>query len=212
MKQLESITAVIGDAAASVRKFNDSTGEMGNILKTISNVAAQTNLLSLNAAIEAARAGESGKGFAVVAEEIRKLAEESKKATHEINDILTVIKEKSESANKATSVTAGMIKNIDGETQNTFKQFEDIEKKVQNINTMINNLSHSIEEQSLSTQEITNAINNVAKTVKEISDQVKDANSAISNQSSGAQQVSSSASILAELSDKLLEQISSFKV
>ena len=77
---------------------------------------------------------------------------------------------------------------------------------------MINNLSHSIEEQSLSTQEITNAINNVAKTVKEISDQVKDANSAISNQSSGAQQVSSSASILAELSDKLLSQISSFKI
>nr|MBP7238311.1 methyl-accepting chemotaxis protein [Petrotogaceae bacterium] len=195
-----------------VKSLAENAGSIEKIVNTINGITEQTNLLALNAAIEAARAGDAGKGFAVVAEEIRKLAEESKKATHEINDILTVIKEKSESANKATSVTAGMIKNIDGETQNTFKQFEDIEKKVQNINTMINNLSHSIEEQSLSTQEITNAINNVAKTVKEISDQVKDANSAISNQSSGAQQVSSSASILAELSDKLLSQISSFKI
>lgn len=216
---IKSIAASINEVVkqsqsneTDVKSLAENAGSIEKIVNTINGITEQTNLLALNAAIEAARAGDAGKGFAVVAEEIRKLAEESKKATHEINDILTVIKEKSESANKATSVTAGMIKNIDSETQNTFKQFEDIEKKVQNINTMINNLSHSIEEQSLSTQEITNAINNVAKTVKEISDQVKDANSAISNQSSGAQQVSSSASILAELSDKLLEQISSFKV
>ena len=65
--------------------------ESQNIIKEISNIASQTNLLSLNAAIEAARAGESGRGFSVVAEEIRKLAEETNTGTSEIERFLNEI-------------------------------------------------------------------------------------------------------------------------
>jgi methyl-accepting chemotaxis protein len=74
--------------ADKVRELGQRSIEIGAIIETIDDLAAQTNLLALNAAIEAARAGEQGKGFAVVADEVRKLAEKSAQATKEIAEMV----------------------------------------------------------------------------------------------------------------------------
>jgi methyl-accepting chemotaxis protein len=79
-----SVSDAIGELAAK-------SGQIGAIVQTITGIAEQTNLLALNAAIEAARAGEEGRGFAVVAEEVRKLAEESQHAAHEISGLIGAI-------------------------------------------------------------------------------------------------------------------------
>ncbi len=85
---MDKIKKAMDLVSAKVTDLGQRSGDIGNIVATIDDIAAQTNLLALNAAIEAARAGDQGRGFAVVADEVRKLAERSSVATREIADLV----------------------------------------------------------------------------------------------------------------------------
>ncbi len=85
---MASIATAVERASETVNQLGTVGAQIGNIVRTIDEIASQTNLLALNAAIEAARAGEQGRGFAVVAENVRSLAERSSHATREIADLI----------------------------------------------------------------------------------------------------------------------------
>ena len=99
-KEMEKVSTNINNAVSMIKELSEKNSQIVQIITTINGITEQTNLLALNASIEAARAGEHGKGFAVVAEEVRKLAENSKNSTNQIEQILNDI---AESTNQVSS-------------------------------------------------------------------------------------------------------------
>lgn len=101
VNNMNGIKESAGQTAQSINVLTKRTEEIGRTLNVITDIASQTNLLALNAAIEAARAGDAGRGFAVVAEEIRKLAEDSRKSAVEIEKIIGDVQKDTQAAAKA---------------------------------------------------------------------------------------------------------------
>ncbi len=136
---------VVQNAVRAMEQIEKSSGEIGNIIGVIDDIAFQTNLLALNAGVEAARAGEAGKGFAVVAQEVRELAQRSANAAKEIKALINTSNEQ---------VQNGV--HLVGETG---KALETIVGEVQEINRNVNAIVESAQEQSSGLQQINTAVN-----------------------------------------------------
>ena len=133
-EMIENISESINQIADYTEKTNSSmdvltnrSKEITRVLDVISDIASQTNLLALNAAIEAAQAGDAGRGFAVVAEEIRKLAEDSKKSASQIEQLIRDVQKDTEEASKTMetmnkTVTSG--KKASDEASRVFGEIE----------------------------------------------------------------------------------------
>ena len=122
---MKDISAFSKDTNHSFKVLSDRSREISRVLAVISEIASQTNLLALNAAIEAAQAGEAGRGFAVVAEEIRKLAEGSRKSAKEIEKLVGDVQNDTEEAAKVLEVMIESIQNgeqASSEASDAFKQ------------------------------------------------------------------------------------------
>jgi methyl-accepting chemotaxis protein len=137
---MDQIKSQVERIAENILALSGQTQQIGKITATVSDIAAQSNLLALNASVEAARVGEQGKGFAVVAAEMRNLAEQSKQATAQVNGILGEIQK---ATNVAVMATEEGTKRVDAGTLLTRQTGETIQQ-----------LAHSITENANAAQQI----------------------------------------------------------
>ena len=110
--QAERSTGQMGSMTDAMNRISETSQQIAEIINTIEAIAAQTNLLSLNAAIEAARAGEAGKGFAVVAEEIRELANQSSTAANDTRNLIGASISEVEKGSEIANETAESLKSV----------------------------------------------------------------------------------------------------
>ncbi|GAA2516895.1 methyl-accepting chemotaxis protein [Winogradskya humida] len=185
----EAVT-ITSATSETMNKLGESSAEIGNVIKVITSIAEQTNLLALNATIEAARAGEAGKGFAVVASEVKDLAQETARATEDISRRVEAIQ-----ADTAGAVTA----------------IGEISLVIERISDFQTTIASAVEEQTATTGEMSRSVGQAAGGTSEIAQNITGVATAAAQTSEGVAQSRAATTELTRLSTELSSLVSRFR-
>jgi methyl-accepting chemotaxis protein len=237
---MDKIRKAMELVSARVTDLGERSGEIGKIVATIDDIAAQTNLLALNAAIEAARAGEQGRGFAVVADEVRKLAERSSVATKEIaslvNGTQAGVREavnamqqgtrEVEDGYKLATDAGGALDDILARSQNVKKQVAEISVAAQGLKDLGHDMVETIEkinkiaeENAAATQQMTASSSVVSRSVEatagiaeENSAASEEVSASVEEMSAQVEEALAAAQSLTDMSEQMESAVAVFRV
>lgn len=216
VQMLTKSTKENNDAAKKVSKVINEvdikSDEIGSIIDTIEKIAAQTDLLALNASIEAARAGEAGRGFSVVADEVRKLAEQSKDATSKIRDLIMGIQSGSKNAVSTMEYAREITNQQSNSVLETESIFSEITDSIKKLNSQVQEIVKLNYEMTSKKDEIVSVMENIASSSEKTSASTEEISASAEEQLAISYEVSKTSEELNKLSQKLNEKIESFKV
>jgi methyl-accepting chemotaxis protein len=177
------------DADQTVRELATAASRIGEVVSLITEIASQTNLLALNATIEAARAGEAGRGFAVVAAEVKRLAEQTAKATEDI---------------------AAQVAGIQGATDGAVNALGAITQTISEINQISMAISASVEEQTAAVREISRNTAEVAEGTRDVTGAIGAVRQGASETGAAAEQSLGAAKELGQQANLLRDEVRRF--
>lgn len=196
LEQMQSIMHQLVDASSSISTrlgaLNDKAGTITGVVTTITKVADQTNLLSLNAAIEAEKAGEHGRSFAVIAREIRRLADQTANATYDIEKMVTEM---------VSAVSAGVmgVDKFTAEINNAVEQVNKVSEhltqiieQVQQQTASFESVNQGMQAQSLGAEQINESIIQLSEVAQQTADSIRQFHRAVEQLNNAAQEMQNS--------------------
>ncbi|QCR30815.1 methyl-accepting chemotaxis protein [Lysinibacillus sp. SGAir0095] len=212
VSQMERINESVEETDHALSVLNNQTKEIVKVLSQITEVADQTNLLSLNASIEAARAGEAGKGFAVVADEVKKLADQTRQLVANITGIAKQIDVDTEKTVTSINDVKDRVQKgleIAFDTQTTFGEIQEAVGQVQTQVVNITTISNQIEAE-------VSKVSTHAKEMSEVSRLTSDNSTSVAatseEQLASMEEISGAAVSLANLAEELQLRLSKFTI
>lgn len=188
----------VEEASTVIKQLANDSNDIGSVLDVIRGIAEQTNLLALNAAIEAARAGEQGRGFAVVADEVRTLASRTQQSTQEIQQMIERVQTSANNAVKVMDTGCTQAQRTVDKAAEADNALEEIGHIIDSINAMNSQIATAAVEQTAVSEEINRNIESI--------------NLSSEKTANGANQVAAASDQLSDLSSRLRDLVSQFKV
>lgn len=198
IKGMDRIRDQVQETAKRIKRLGESSQEIGDIIKLISDIADRTSILALNASIQAAMAGEAGRGFAVVAEEVERLSERSNEATRKVASLIKTIQTTTAEAVAAMEESTREVVEGSNLTLTAGSALSEIDSVSNRLAEIIQSIAFSVKQQARGSEALSKSMGQISQVTQQTA--------------AGTREAAQSVSDLARLADELRNSVSTFKL